>query len=121
VHTSAKARLTSVAIRIRISDPDCHQNLIIYFLFTGLLPTFPENFMQIRSEVFAQSCQQRDKQTNNNDYMSLAEVIKYQKYESQAINKKINNKYKYLLYHGCTSKMHTNPKMYELGCYVHRG
>jgi len=31
VHTSAKARLTSVAIwiRIRIHDPDCYQNLII--------------------------------------------------------------------------------------------
>jgi len=25
-------------------------------LFTGPLPTFPENFMQIRWEVFAQSC-----------------------------------------------------------------
>jgi len=25
-------------------------------LFTGPLSTFPENFMQIRSEVFAQSC-----------------------------------------------------------------
>ena len=29
MHTSAKARLASVAIRIRIRDPDCHQNLII--------------------------------------------------------------------------------------------
>jgi len=31
VHTSTKARLTSVItqIAIRISDPDCHQNLII--------------------------------------------------------------------------------------------
>jgi len=28
------------------------------------LPTFPENFMQIRSAVFAQSCSQTDKQTN---------------------------------------------------------
>jgi len=51
VHTFAKARLTSIAIRIRIRDPDLHQNLI-----TGPLPSFPENFMQIRSEVFAQSC-----------------------------------------------------------------
>jgi len=25
-------------------------------LFARLLPTFPENFMQIRSEVFVQSC-----------------------------------------------------------------
>ena len=29
VHTSAKARLISVAIRIRVCDPDRHQNLII--------------------------------------------------------------------------------------------
>jgi len=29
MHTSAKTRLTSVAIRIRTSDPDRHQNLII--------------------------------------------------------------------------------------------
>jgi len=25
-------------------------------LFIGPLPTFPENFMQIRSEVFEESC-----------------------------------------------------------------
>ena len=35
-----------------IRDPDRHQNVII--LFTDPLLTFPENFMQIRSEVFAQ-------------------------------------------------------------------
>jgi len=35
----------------RDTDPDLYQNLI-----TGPLPNFPENFMQIRSEVFAQSC-----------------------------------------------------------------
>jgi len=29
-------------------DPDHHRNLIIFFI--GPLPTFPENFMQIRSE-----------------------------------------------------------------------
>ena len=29
MHTSAKARLTSVTIRIQICDLDCHQNLII--------------------------------------------------------------------------------------------
>jgi len=27
------------------------------------MPTFPENFMQMRSEVFAQSCKQTDRQT----------------------------------------------------------
>jgi len=53
VHTSAKARLTIVA------DPDLYPDP-----WYGLppkfnhcsLPTFPENFMQIRSEVFAESC-----------------------------------------------------------------
>jgi len=36
-------------------DPqDSHQNLIIMFI--GPLPTFPENFMQTRLDVFAQSC-----------------------------------------------------------------
>jgi len=60
-HTSAKAHLTSVAIRIRIwiriqirirdrSPPKFNR------LFNGPLPTFPEHFMQIRWEVFAQSC-----------------------------------------------------------------
>ena len=56
VHTSAKAHLTSVAIRIRIvhiRDLDRHQRLII--LFNDPLLTFPENFMQFHSEVFAQN------------------------------------------------------------------
>jgi len=66
MYTSANPRLTSVTIRIRIRiqirDPDRHQNLII--LFIGALPTLPENFMQILSEVFAQSCWQTDRQTD---------------------------------------------------------
>jgi len=37
----------------RIPDPDRRRNLIT--LFIGPLPTFAENFMQIRSEVFAQN------------------------------------------------------------------
>jgi len=53
VHASAKTRLTSVVMRIRIRDPDYHQNLIICI---GPLLTFPENIMQIHSEVLAQSC-----------------------------------------------------------------
>jgi len=41
-------------------------------LFIGPLPTFPENLMQIRLEVFVQSCEQ----TNNDDYISsLVEVM----------------------------------------------
>jgi len=40
------------------------------------LPTFAENFAQIRAEVFAQSCEQTDKETNNDENISsLAEVI----------------------------------------------
>jgi len=42
-------------------------------LFNGPLPTFRENFMQIRSEVFAQ--RQTDRQTNNDEkIISLMEV-----------------------------------------------
>jgi len=44
-------QVTSVAIQIQICDLDCHQNLNC--LFISPLPTFPENFMQIRSEIFA--------------------------------------------------------------------
>ena len=54
VHTSAKARLTSVAIRID-PDPDPSPPKLNH-LFTGPLPTFSENFMQMRSDDFAQSC-----------------------------------------------------------------
>jgi len=46
-------------------------------VFIGPLPTFPENLMQIRWEVFVQSCKQVvDRQTNNDENMtSLSEVI----------------------------------------------
>ena len=44
-------------------------------LFIGTLSTFPENFMQIRSEVFAQSCWQTDRQTTTITY-ALSEVKK---------------------------------------------
>jgi len=58
LHTSAKARLTGVAIRIciRICYPDRHQNLIVCSL--AHIPSFSEIFvqLQIRLEVFAQSC-----------------------------------------------------------------
>jgi len=50
VHTSAKARFTSVAIRIATKMQSFH-------LFNDPLPTFLENFMQIRLGVFfAQIC-----------------------------------------------------------------
>jgi len=67
VHTSAKARLTSVAVPIRIPDSDRQQNLNIcsmlvqtdlheIFMEGWQWPTFHENFMQIHLEVLAQSC-----------------------------------------------------------------
>jgi len=46
----------------RDTDPDPYPNPCsrsppkFNHLFTGPLPTFPENFVQIRSVVFAQSC-----------------------------------------------------------------
>ena len=48
-------------------DPDLWSGSLPKFnyLFVGPLPTFPENFMQIRSDVFAQSWQQANKQTEN--------------------------------------------------------
>jgi len=58
VHTSAKVRLTSVAIRIRIRiqirNKDRHQKCNLCSL-AHCQPSL-KNFMQIRSEVFAQSC-----------------------------------------------------------------
>jgi len=48
-------------------DPDRHQNLIIC---SGPIADLPENFMQIRSEVFAQKLL-TDRQTNNDDYVLL--------------------------------------------------
>jgi len=46
-------------------------------LFIDPLPTFPGNFMQIRSEIFAQSCYKTYKQTNKQrrlHILQLAEV-----------------------------------------------
>jgi len=60
VHTSAKARLTSVGemdpYRDSYSDPRSGSPPKFNHLITGQLPTFAENLMKIRSEVFAQSC-----------------------------------------------------------------
>ena len=67
MHTSANVRLTSVAIRnrirIRIRDPDRHENLIFYSL------AHCQRSLKI-------SCRQTDRQTNNGENItSLAEVI----------------------------------------------
>jgi len=66
VHTLAKAHLTSVAIRIRIDpDPWSGSPPKLYRSFIGLLPNLLENIMQIRSKVFAQSCQQANTHTDS--------------------------------------------------------
>jgi len=72
----AKTRLTSVAIRIVIWIRDSISPQKFNRLFIDPLPTFPENFMQIRSEVFArkvanrQTDRQTNNQTNNDDYIT---------------------------------------------------
>jgi len=67
VHTSAKARLTSVAIRIQIRiriritvPPECNH------LFTGPLPTCPENCSckSVRQFLRKVANRQTDRQTN---------------------------------------------------------
>jgi len=74
LHTSAKARLPSVTIRIwiRIFDPDRHQNLIVCSLDIANLPwTFHAN-------PFGSFCAKlrTDKQTNNDkNIISLAEIM----------------------------------------------
>jgi len=51
------------------SPPKCNH------LLTGPLSTFPENFMQIRSEVFVHNCQQSNEQRRKH----MAEVININK------------------------------------------
>jgi len=77
VHTSAKARLSSVAIRIRIRirDPDCHQNLIICSLAhcQPSLKSSPKSVQKLFLRKVAN--RQTNRQTNDDDYISsLAEV-----------------------------------------------
>jgi len=52
MHTSTKARPTSVAIQIQICDLDRHQNLVIVqgrlVSKTRQRSTFPENFIHIQ-------------------------------------------------------------------------
>ena len=49
-HISQSRKTIPVSRRWSGSPPKCNH------LFTGPLPIFPENFMQIRLEIFAQSC-----------------------------------------------------------------
>ena len=72
VHTSAKARLTSVAIQTRIRDLDRHQNLIICSLAhcQPSLKISCKHIQKILREV-------ANRQTNNDENISsLVEVIK---------------------------------------------
>ena len=74
VHTSAKARLTSVAIRIQIRDPDRHQNLIIYSL-TNCQPSLKISCKSVRQFLRKVANRQTDRQTNNDENITfLAEV-----------------------------------------------
>jgi len=43
------------------------------YFFIGPLLTFPEIFMQIRSEVFVQSCKQTHRQTNKQTDKCISE------------------------------------------------
>jgi len=84
MHTSAKACFTSAAIWLIstsssplkhfpylpiVTNPESNtyiqtvfrMSIKIHQLFTGPLPIFPENFMQIRSEVFPQVANRQTK------------------------------------------------------------
>ena len=70
LHTSAKERLTSVAIRIWIRDPDRHQNLIICSL------AHCQRSLKIYANLFESFCAKllTDRQRNDDYISSLAEV-----------------------------------------------
>ena len=63
VHTFATARLTSVAIRIRIRDPDRHQNLTVYSL-AHCQPSLKISCISVRKFLRKVAKKQTDKQTN---------------------------------------------------------
>jgi len=74
VHTTAKARLTSVAIRIQIwiRDPYRHQNLTVCSLahFQPSLEISCKSVWKFCAKLLT------ERQTNNDDYItSLAEII----------------------------------------------
>jgi len=77
VHTSAKARLTNVAIRIliRIRDPDCHQSLIICSL-AHCQPSLKISCRYVWKFLHKVAKRQTDKQTNNDDYISFLADVK---------------------------------------------
>ena len=79
VHTSAKSRLTGVAIRIRIPvmicDPDRPRNLIICSL-AYCQPSLKISCKSVQKFLHKVANRQTDKQTNSDDYMcSMAEEI----------------------------------------------
>ena len=76
VHTSAKARLTGVAIRIRlrIRDPDRHQNLIICSM-VHCQPSLKISCKSVQKFLGKVANRQTNRQTNSDDYISsLVEV-----------------------------------------------
>jgi len=79
VHTSAKARLTSVAIRIQIHDLDRHQNLTICSL-AHCQPSLKISRKSAWTFLCKVANRQTDRQKNNNDYItSLVEIINTKK------------------------------------------
>ena len=77
VLTSAKARLTwiRIRIRIRISNPDHHQNLIIGSL-AHCQPSMKISCKSVLKFLRKVANRQTNRETNNDDYItSLAEVI----------------------------------------------
>jgi len=74
VHTSAKARLTSVAIQTRIRDLDRHQNLIICSL-AHCQPSLKISCKSVWKFLRKVANRQTNRQTTTKT-TSLAEVIK---------------------------------------------
>ena len=79
VPTSAKARLTSVTIRLRIRDPDRHQNLIICSL-AHCQALLKMSCKSVRKLLRKAANKRTDTQTNDDENItSLAEVITFTK------------------------------------------
>jgi len=70
VHTFAKERFTSVAIRFRILDPDHHQNLNNCSL-ANCQPSLKISCKSVRKFLRKVGNRQTNKQTNNDDYIIL--------------------------------------------------
>jgi len=68
LHTSAKARLTSIAIRIRIRDPDRHQNLNVCSL-AHCQPSLKISSKSVRKFLLKAANSETDRQTTTITYL----------------------------------------------------